>query len=63
MFFLTHINAFKSSLVRGKIQSMCFLHNNCIDHIEFKTEQTKDTEPRKTMNEFFKWIGKKNGDL
>ena len=54
MFFLTHINAFKSSLVRGKIQSMCYLHNICIDHIEFKTEQIKNTEPRKTMNGFFK---------
>ena len=54
MFFLIHINAFKSSLVREKIQSMCYLHNICIDHIEFKTEQIKNTEPRKTMNEFFK---------
>ena len=25
MFFLTHINVFKSSLVRGKIQSMCVI--------------------------------------
>ena len=59
MCFLTQINAFTSSLVQRKIQSMCCLNNNCADYIEFKTEQIKNTEHRKTIDGFFKWIGKK----
>ena len=53
MCFLTQVNAFTSSLVQRKTQSTYYLNNNCTDHIEFKTEH------RKTIDGFFKWIGKK----
>ena len=54
MCFLTQVNAFTSSLVQRKTQSTYYLNNNCTDHIEFKTEQTKNTEHRKTIDGFFK---------
>ena len=52
MFFLTQINAFTSVLVRGKIQSMCYLNNNCTDHIEFETEQTKTQNTERQLMGF-----------
>ena len=52
MFFLTQINAFTSVLVRGQIQSMCYLNNNWTDHIEFKTEQTKTQNTERQLMAF-----------
>ena len=62
MFFLTQINAFTSVLVRGKIQSMCYLNNNCTDHIEFKTEQTKTQNTERQLMGFLN-EQVKNADL